>query len=126
MLDQITGFAGLEGATEFAGIAIDSILLLHPEYLWVGLGLPKQERWMFDHQDRLNVPVLVGVGAAFKFVSGQVSRAPVWVGNSGFEWLWRFAREPRRVWRRVMIDGPHFLFCVAFEKLDSGKRGKTK
>jgi N-acetylglucosaminyldiphosphoundecaprenol N-acetyl-beta-D-mannosaminyltransferase len=88
------------------------------DIVWVGLGLPKQERWMFEHRNQLTVPVLVGVGAAFKFVSGRVNRAPSWIGNRGFEWLWRFAHEPRRVWRRVMVDGPHFLFCIAFEKLD--------
>jgi N-acetylglucosaminyldiphosphoundecaprenol N-acetyl-beta-D-mannosaminyltransferase len=96
------------------------------DIVWVGLGLPKQERWMFEHRDRLNAPVLIGVGAAFKFASGQVRRAPLWIRNRGFEWLWRFAQEPRRVWRRVMIDGPHFLICMAFEKLDSRKQDKTK
>lgn len=96
------------------------------DIVWVGLGLPKQERWMYEHRDKLNAPVLVGVGAAFKFSSGRVKRAPAWVGNRGFEWLWRFCREPRRVWRRVMIDGPHFLICVAFEKLDSGETNEPK
>ena len=92
------------------------------DIVWVGLGMPKQERWMFEHQDKLNAPVLVGVGAAFKFVGGQIRRAPPWVGNNGFEWLWRFFQEPRRVWRRVLIDGPHFLIRVALENLDSKKR----
>ena len=96
------------------------------DIVWVGLGLPKQEYWMFEHQDRLDAPVLVGVGAAFKFVSGQVRRAPPWIGNHGLEWLWRFVREPRRVWRRVVIDGPHFLICVAFEKLDSGNQDRAE
>ena len=96
------------------------------DIVWVGLGLPKQERWMFDHREKLKAPVLVGVGAAFKFQSGRVKRAPAWIGNHGFEWLWRFIREPRRVWRRVIIDGPHFFFCVVFENLDSMKRDKTK
>ena len=96
------------------------------DIVWVGLGLPKQERWMFAHREKLNASVLVGVGAAFKFMSGQVGRAPPWVGDHGFEWLWRFIKEPRRVWRRVMIDGPHFLICVALESLDSRKRGNTQ
>ena len=85
------------------------------DVLWVGLGLPRQERWMFDHRNELNVPVVVGVGAAFKFVSGQVARAPATIGNSGFEWLWRLIREPRRVWRRVLIDGPNFVCQVGLE-----------
>lgn len=85
------------------------------DVLWVGLGLPKQERWMYEHIDNLNVPVMVGVGAAFKFTAGTVRRAPIWVGNFGFEWVWRFAQEPKRVWRRIFIDGPRFGFHVALE-----------
>lgn len=96
------------------------------DIVFVGLGLPKQERWMYEHREHLNTPVLIGVGAAFKFTSGQVRRAPAWIGNHGFEWLWRFAREPRRVWRRVIVDGPHFLLCVAFEKLDANKHDETE
>lgn len=96
------------------------------DIVWVGLGLPKQERWMYEHRNRLNAPVLVGVGAAFKFFSGRVRRAPTWVGSRGFEWLWRFCREPRRVWRRVLIDGPHFLICVALEKQDSRETDNPK
>lgn len=94
------------------------------DILWVGLGLPKQEQWMYEHQDRLNVPVAVGVGAAFKFLSGRVKRAPAWIGDNGFEWLWRLALEPKRVWRRVFIDGPHFVLCLVKEGLDS--KGSSK
>ena len=96
------------------------------DIVWVALGLPKQERWMYEHRDKLNPSVLVGVGAAFKFVSGRVKRAPPWVRNYGLEWLWRFISEPRRVWHRVMIDGPHFLICAAFEKVDSEERQEPK
>jgi N-acetylglucosaminyldiphosphoundecaprenol N-acetyl-beta-D-mannosaminyltransferase len=80
-----------------------------PDVLWVGLGLPKQERWIFEHRHRLNVPLILGVGAAFKFLAGTVRRAPDCVGNMGFEWLWRFAHEPRRLWRRIMIEAPQFV-----------------
>ena len=86
------------------------------DVLWVGLGLPKQEQWMFDHKERLSVPVLVGVGAAFKFVSGREARAPAWLGNLGLEWLWRLAHDPKRVWRRVLFDGPRFIIHVALEQ----------
>ena len=85
------------------------------DVLWVGLGCPKQERWIFDHKERLNVPVAAGVGAYFKFHSGQIKRAPSWIGNLGFEWLWRLATEPRRIWRRVLVDGPQFLGHVMLE-----------
>jgi N-acetylglucosaminyldiphosphoundecaprenol N-acetyl-beta-D-mannosaminyltransferase len=86
-----------------------------PDVLWVGLGLPKQEQWIYEHRSRLNVPVAVGVGAAFKFLSGKVKRAPTWIGDHGLEWLWRFLHEPKKLWRRVLIDGPRFLFYVGLE-----------
>jgi len=88
-----------------------------PDVLWVGLGLPKQERWMAEHRARLKVPVLVGVGAAFKFVSGEVRKAPRWVGEHGLEWIWRFAHEPRRLWRRALLDVPWFTFLALRELL---------
>jgi N-acetylglucosaminyldiphosphoundecaprenol N-acetyl-beta-D-mannosaminyltransferase len=87
-----------------------------PDILWVGLGLPKQERWIADHVGRLDVPAVVAVGAAFKFVSRMVPRAPHWVGEHGLEWLWRFAHEPRRLWRRALIDVPQFT-CLALLEL---------
>jgi N-acetylglucosaminyldiphosphoundecaprenol N-acetyl-beta-D-mannosaminyltransferase len=80
-----------------------------PDVLWVALGLPKQERWIFQHRQRLNVPLVLGVGAALKFLAGTVKRAPDAVGQLGLEWLWRFAHEPRRLWRRVLIDAPQFV-----------------
>ena len=88
-----------------------------PDVLWVGLGLPKQESWIHAHLDRLQVPVVVGVGAAFGFMSGQVSRVPSWIGDAGFEWVWRFAAEPRKLWRRDLIDGPRFVWHGLRESL---------
>ena len=86
-----------------------------PDVLWVGLGLPKQERWIFEHRDRLSVPVVIGVGAAFRFLSGRVSRVPAVIGDLGFEWLWRFIQEPKKLWRRAMVQGPQFVGHVLLE-----------
>jgi N-acetylglucosaminyldiphosphoundecaprenol N-acetyl-beta-D-mannosaminyltransferase len=86
-----------------------------PDVLWVGLGLPKQERWIHEHRNRLEVPLILGVGAAFKFLAGTVQRAPAWVGELGLEWLWRFTREPRRLWKRVLVEGPQFVGLVALD-----------
>ena len=86
-----------------------------PDVLWVGLGMPKQARWIDEHRDRLRVPVVVGAGASFKFLSGAVKRAPPWLGNLGFEWLWRLCHEPRRVWRRVFVDAPQFIALAVLE-----------
>jgi N-acetylglucosaminyldiphosphoundecaprenol N-acetyl-beta-D-mannosaminyltransferase len=88
---------------------------VEPDVVWVGSGCPKQEQSMFEHRDWLKAPVLVGVGVAFKFLSGSVRRAPPWLGECGLEWLWRCIHEPRRVWRRVLIDGPRFVCLVALE-----------
>ena len=66
---------------------------------------------------RLTAPVLIGVGAAFDFHSGTVAQAPSWMQRSGLEWLFRLAHEPRRLWRRYLVDNPWFLFELAQQKL---------
>ena len=96
-------------------LIVAEINRLKPDVLWIGLGTPKQERWMCEHRDRLNVPVTVGVGASFKFATGGVSRSPAWIGNLGFEWLWRLSQEPKRLWRRVFIDAPQFIALALLE-----------
>jgi len=87
------------------------------DVLWVGLSTPKQERWMYEHRDRLNVPVMVGVGAAFDINAGRVKQAPMWMRENGLEWLFRLLQEPRRLWRRYLVYGSEFLFYVALEFL---------
>ena len=86
------------------------------DVVWVGLGTPKQERWMADHVGRVGAPVLVGVGAAFDFLSGIKPQAPGWMGRSGLEWLFRLATEPRRLWRRY-AEYPRFALLVAAQLL---------
>jgi N-acetylglucosaminyldiphosphoundecaprenol N-acetyl-beta-D-mannosaminyltransferase len=86
-----------------------------PDVLWVALGAPKQEVWMYERLDRLKVPVAVGVGAAFAFVGGTVRRCPEWIGRMGFEWAYRLAKEPRKLWRRDLIEGPRFLFRLGLD-----------
>ena len=88
-----------------------------PDIVWVGLGAPKQERWMFDHCRRLQAPVLVGVGAAFDFHTGRVAQAPPWIRDHGFEWLFRLFQEPHRLWRRYLVYGTQFLCLVVLEAL---------
>jgi len=94
---------------------VEMINRAKPDVLWVGLGCPKQERWMYEHRDRLDVPVMVGIGAAFKFISGDVKPAPAWMSKHGVEWVWRFMHEPRRLWRRVFIYIPEFAFYASLE-----------
>ncbi len=92
-----------------------------PDVLWVCLGLPKQEIWIFKHREKLNVPVVVGVGAAFKFEAGMIKRAPTWLGRAGFEWLWRLFLEPKTTWRRVFIDAPQFIWLVFLDFFNKKK-----
>lgn len=90
-------------------IIIEQINLSTPGILWVALGLPKQEIWIYKNKNKLKVPVVIGVGAAFKFVSGKTKRAPKWLGELGFEWLWRLIFEPKIVAKRVFVDIPKFF-----------------
>ncbi|MGH7787074.1 MAG: WecB/TagA/CpsF family glycosyltransferase [Candidatus Binatia bacterium] len=87
-----------------------------PDVLWVALGTPKQERWMAEHRDRLTVPVVVGVGAAFDFLAGVTPWAPPWMRENGLEWLFRLVSEPSRLWRRYVIAGSRFVGRVILER----------
>ena len=87
-----------------------------PDVLWVGLGAPKQEKWMAAHLGRIDVPVMIGVGAAFDFHSGNVKWAPAWIRKAGMEWAYRLVQEPRRLWRRN-LDSPLFLFAVLRQRM---------
>jgi N-acetylglucosaminyldiphosphoundecaprenol N-acetyl-beta-D-mannosaminyltransferase len=80
--------------------AIKQINDSRTDILWVGIGSPKQEQWMAEHTGKVSAPVMIGVGAAFDFLSGRKRQAPVWIQRAGLEWLFRLASEPRRLWRR--------------------------
>jgi N-acetylglucosaminyldiphosphoundecaprenol N-acetyl-beta-D-mannosaminyltransferase len=86
-----------------------------PDILWVGLSTPKQEKWMYGHRDKIRVPVMLGVGAAFDMSSGLLKRAPQWMGEHGLEWFFRLAIEPARLWRRYIINGSKFAWAVCME-----------
>ncbi len=88
-----------------------------PDVLWVGLGSPKQDYWMHRLRPRLDVPVMVGVGAAFDFISGAKRQCPSWLQRCGLEWLFRLCTEPRRLWRRYLIGNTQFVFWLAREAL---------
>jgi N-acetylglucosaminyldiphosphoundecaprenol N-acetyl-beta-D-mannosaminyltransferase len=79
------------------------------DVVWVGIGVPKQEKWMARMRPRLAAPVLVGVGAAFDFHAGLIPQAPGWMQRLGLEWAFRLAQEPRRLWRRYLRYNPRFV-----------------
>jgi N-acetylglucosaminyldiphosphoundecaprenol N-acetyl-beta-D-mannosaminyltransferase len=92
--------------------------------LFVGLGSPKQDRWMHAHKDRVPA-VMLGVGAAFDFLAGAKPQAPRWMQASGLEWAFRLASEPRRLWRRYLTQNPKFVF-LAMAQLLRARRSGTK
>lgn len=91
-----------------------------PDILWVALGGPKQDIWMYRHRDTLDVSVMHGVGAAFDFITGRIPQAPRWVMNCGLEWLFRLLVEPKRLWKRYTIANLKLIYY--FVKSECFKR----
>ncbi len=89
-----------------------------PDILFVAFGAPRQDIWIRQHLQSLGVPVCVGVGGAFNFIAGRLSRAPQWMQRSGMEWTYRLGQEPRRLWRRYLVgDLPIFLRIIGARAL---------
>lgn len=88
-----------------------------PDIVWVGLGSPKQERWMAAHVRQIQGATLIGVGAAFDFLSGAKRQAPRWIQRSGFEWVFRLLSEPRRLGRRYLVNNPLFILLITAQLL---------
>jgi N-acetylglucosaminyldiphosphoundecaprenol N-acetyl-beta-D-mannosaminyltransferase len=88
-----------------------------PDVFWVGLSTPKQERFMNQNLDKLNVRLMVGVGAAFDIHTGAIKDAPHLVKNLGLQWLHRLVQEPRRLWRRYLINNPKFIWKTGLQFL---------
>ena len=99
--------------TEQNDAIVDQVNAAKPDILWIGLGLPKQEIWAADQQARLDVPLVLPVGAAFDFHAGRTPRAPRWMQRLGLEWLQRLSREPRRLGWRYLRTNVLFVFLVA-------------
>jgi N-acetylglucosaminyldiphosphoundecaprenol N-acetyl-beta-D-mannosaminyltransferase len=87
-----------------------------PHILWVGLGAPKQELWMAAMAGAVDVPVMVGVGAAFDYLAGTKPPAPAYLRHVGLEWAFRLATEPRRLWRRYLVTNSRFVWLLARER----------
>jgi N-acetylglucosaminyldiphosphoundecaprenol N-acetyl-beta-D-mannosaminyltransferase len=115
-------FRGLSSEEEQAVIA--RVNAAGPTVVWVGLGSPKQDLWMARFRPELRAPLLVGVGAAFNFLTGRSAQAPGWMQRSGLEWLHRLAHEPRRLWRRYLIYNPLYACLVSHQILCARLWGK--
>jgi N-acetylglucosaminyldiphosphoundecaprenol N-acetyl-beta-D-mannosaminyltransferase len=86
-----------------------------PDVMWIGLSTPKQERFMAEHLDQLNVSVMVGVGAAFDVHTGRVKDAPAWVKRIGMQWLHRITQDRKRLWRRYLANNPRFIWKICLQ-----------
>lgn len=86
-----------------------------PHILWIGLSTPKQERFMAHYVKQLRVPLLIGVGAAFDFHTGQIRDCSQWIKRAGLQWLHRLMQDPRRLWRRYLRNNPVFLWKIAWQ-----------
>ena len=95
----------------------DEINELKPDFLWVGIGAPKQEMWMWKHQEKIHNTVMFGVGAGFNFFAGTLDKAPKWMEKASLEWLFRLSKEPKRLWRRYILGGFKYLYYSAEYKL---------
>jgi N-acetylglucosaminyldiphosphoundecaprenol N-acetyl-beta-D-mannosaminyltransferase len=108
---------GFEQSKSGLSAVADAITSYHPHLLFVALGAPKQEHWIYNYGLQLSVPVSVGVGGSFEMVGGVVPRAPLWIQHAGCEWLYRLCREPRRMWHRYTVGNIEFGTIVAAQWL---------
>jgi N-acetylglucosaminyldiphosphoundecaprenol N-acetyl-beta-D-mannosaminyltransferase len=86
-----------------------------PDVFWVGLSTPKQERFMARYLNHLDTKVMIGVGAAFDVHTGHIKDAPMWIKAAGLQWLHRVLQEPRRLWRRYLVNNPKFILRIALQ-----------
>ncbi len=101
--------------TEDAAI-VNAVNVAGTQILFVGLGCPKQEKWMAAHRNKIRA-VSVGVGAAFDFYAGNVKESPAWMSRFGLEWFYRLTQEPKRLWRRYLILNPRFVYLAGKQLL---------
>lgn len=100
------------GDPEAERSVIERVRFARPDLLLVAFGAPKQEMFIDRVRHEIRPAVAIGVGAALDFAAGRVTRAPVWMSDAGLEWLYRLSREPRRLWRRYLIEDPRFLMIA--------------
>lgn len=111
---------GFEKDEKENGEIVDLINDSGATVLAIGVGAPKQEKWIFQHRDKLkNVRIILAIGATIDFEAGHIQRAPLWVSDLGLEWLYRLIQEPQRLWKRYLVDDTVFVWLVAREILSA-------
>ena len=106
---------------------LEQIRGFRPDLLFVGMGMPTQEIWLADHFHRLDVPVVTTCGATLEYITGSLRKPPLWAGSLGLQWLFRLLGDPRRVWRRYLLEPLALLFplltCVLRERRSTKGHG---
>ena len=115
---------GFENDLEELAIISSTIKAAAPDILFVGLGAPKQEKWIYKNYKELNIPISIGIGVSFELVSGMVKRAPRIMQSLGLEWFFRLLMEPRRLWKRYVVGNVVFVWLIIKQKL--GFLGKSE
>ncbi len=105
--------------------AVEMIRKCKPDFIWVGLGAPKQEIWMYEHRGDFDA-VMVGVGAAFDYLSGNIKRAPKWMQRNNLEWLYRLIQDPKRLFSRYVYTNSKFILLIVKEFLSGELKKKRK
>jgi N-acetylglucosaminyldiphosphoundecaprenol N-acetyl-beta-D-mannosaminyltransferase len=95
---------------------VEQVREAKPDVLFIGLGSPKQEKWSGRFMEKHGVPVSIGVGISFDYVAGTVKRAPRWMQKAGLEWSFRLCMEPKRLWKRYLVNDPKFFWWIAKQK----------
>jgi N-acetylglucosaminyldiphosphoundecaprenol N-acetyl-beta-D-mannosaminyltransferase len=112
---EIAGFRdGYFGPDDHMNI-VEEIRASQPHLLFVGMPSPFKEVWCERHRERLNVPVIIGVGGSFDVLAGFIRRAPRWAQAAGLEWLWRLLMEPRKLWKRYLTTNCEFVWLAGRE-----------
>jgi N-acetylglucosaminyldiphosphoundecaprenol N-acetyl-beta-D-mannosaminyltransferase len=104
---------GPDGTDDRSEQTLERVAAASPDLVLVAFGAPKQELWIDRFAERLGPAVAIGVGGSLDFITGQVRRAPAWMSRAGLEWLFRLLQEPRRMWRRYLVEDPAFIAIVA-------------
>jgi N-acetylglucosaminyldiphosphoundecaprenol N-acetyl-beta-D-mannosaminyltransferase len=108
---------GFESQPQELALIKSKIKAATPDILFVGLGAPKQENWIYANYQDIKVPISVGIGVSFELVANMVQRAPMWMQKWGLEWFFRLLVEPKRLWKRYIVGNPQFMWLVFKQRL---------
>lgn len=122
---QIAGFRNGYWKDPENDLVVQQVRQADPDILFVGISSPKKEYWLSDNLNALGVPFAMGVGGSFDVLAGKVRRAPVWMQKTGLEWFYRFAMEPRRMWKRYLVGNTIFIGLVVREFFKSRTLKRT-